>query len=276
MPGPTANNEAVVDHLAQVWVSLVGACEGVSPAQWELATDCPGWTVKDQLSHLIGVERLLLGDPSPPPPAVFPEYVTNAFGELNEAWVDARRATPGHQVLEEFIETTNRRSEALRSLPKTKFDEVGWSPIGQVPYREFMETRVIDSWAHEQDVRRALGRPGGRNGVGEATTLDRCERAMPFVVGKQVAPPDGTTVLFAVGGVLGRKAQVKVDQGRASPVPSERDEAPTVRLRMDQEAFWRLCFGRTTGPRVLATGEVQIEGDIALGHKVVESMAFMI
>ena len=73
---------------------------------------------------------------------------------------------------------------------------MGWSPVGEVPYREFMETRVLDTWAHEQDIRRALGRPGGRNGVGETVTLDRCEQTMPFVVGKRVAPPDGTSVLL--------------------------------------------------------------------------------
>ncbi len=245
-------------------------------AQWDLATDCPGWTVKDQLSHLIGIERLLLGDPPPPPLEVVPDHVTNAFGELNEAWVAARRAMPGNEVLEEFIETTNRRFDALRAMPKAKFDEVGWSPVGQVPYREFMETRVLDTWAHEQDVRRALGRPGGRNGAGEATTLDRCERSMPFVVGKRVAPPDGTTVLFAVVGVMGRKVNVQMDGGRASLAPFPPDEVPSVTLNMDQEAFWRLGFGRVEPARVLATGEVRIDGDIALGHQVVESMAFMI
>jgi uncharacterized protein (TIGR03083 family) len=183
---------------------------------------------------------------------------------------------PGEEVLDEFVEVTNRRFESLRAMPPAKFDEVGWSPVGEVPYREFMETRVLDSWAHEQDIRRALARPGGRNGAGEATTLDRCARAMPFVVGKRVAPPDGTSVLFVVVGVMGKKVGIQVDGGRASPVPLRATEEPTVTLTMDQEAFWRLGFGRVEPARVLATGEVQIEGDMALGHRVLESMAFMI
>ncbi len=275
MTGPSGNNEAVVDHMTEVWVSLVGACDKVGAAQWSLPTDCPGWTVKDQLSHLIGIERLLLGDPSPPPLDHIPDHVTNAFGELNEAWVAARRGVPGREVLDEFIATTNRRLESLRSMPASKFDEVGWSPVGEVPYREFMETRILDTWAHEQDIRRALGRPGGRNGVGEAMTLDRCERSMPFVVGKRVAPADGDSVLFAVIGVMGRKVCVRMDQGRAAPVPATVDE-PTVILGMDQETFWRLGFGRVEPARVVATGEVRIDGDIALGHRVLDAMAFMI
>jgi len=72
MPGPAANNpvpnkEPVIDRMTQVWVSLVGGCDRVSETQWATDTDCPGWTVKDNLSHLVGVERMLLGDPAPPP-----------------------------------------------------------------------------------------------------------------------------------------------------------------------------------------------------------------
>ena len=54
--------------MAQVWASLVdrlradrGRPSGTGPPT------VPGWTVKDQLSHLIGIERMLLGDPPPPP-----------------------------------------------------------------------------------------------------------------------------------------------------------------------------------------------------------------
>ncbi len=276
MSGPAANKEPVIDRLTQVWVSLVSGCDRVSEAQWAMATDCPGWTVKDQLSHLIGVERLLLGDPPPPPLSEFPDHVTNAFGEMNEAWVAARRSVAGFEVLSELVEVTNRRMEQLRTMPTERFDQVGWSPVGEVPYREFMETRVLDTWAHEQDIRRALGRPGGRNGVGEATVLDRCERAMPYVVGKRVAPPDGTSVLFAVTGVMGRQVHLEMHNGRAVPTPVPPDTEPSVSLSMDQESFWLLGLGRVHSSRVMATGQVTIEGDVAIGHRVLESMAFMI
>jgi uncharacterized protein (TIGR03083 family) len=276
MSGPAANKEPVIDRMTQVWVSLVGGCDRVSEAQWAMATDCPGWNVKDHLSHLVGVERLLLGDPPPPPLSEFPDHVTNAFGEMNEAWVAARRAVAGNEVLSELVEVTNRRMEQLRTMPTEQFDQVGWSPVGEVPYREFMETRVLDTWAHEQDIRRALGRPGGRNGVGEATVLDRCERAMPFVVGKRVAPPDGTSVLFAVTGVMGRQVHVEMHNGRAVPTWVPPDTEPSVSLSMDQESFWLLGLGRVQSSRVMATGQVTIEGDVAIGHRVLESMAFMI
>lgn len=274
-PAPS-NNEPVVGALAQVWASVNEVGEVIGPSQWDLATDCPGWTVRDQISHLVGIERMLLGDDPPPPLAAVPEHVQNPFGEINETWIEARRSTPGPEVLAEFVEVTSRRLDELRAMPTARFEQIGWSPVGEVPYRQFMETRVVDCWAHEQDVRRAVGRPGGRNGVGESITLDRCESVMPYVVGKKVGPPDDTSVLFAVVGVMGRQIYLRMVEGRAMSVAHAPESVPTATLQMDQEAFWRLGFGRVEPTRLLATGEVRIEGDVALGHRVLDSMAFMI
>ncbi len=109
--------------------------------------------------------------------------------------------------------------------------------------------------------------------MGESTVLDRCTRAMPFVVGKRVAPPDGTCVVFTVTGVLGRQVPVLVQDGRAVPADMPTG-SPAVVLTMDQETFWRLGLGRVHPARALSTGRARIEGDIALGHRVIESMPF--
>lgn len=275
MAGAAAGPEPVIDSLAETWTSMVDACAGLDEGQWALPTTCPGWSVRDQVSHLIGIEHTLLGDPVPPPVIPVPPYVKNPIGEMNEAWIEARRQTPGSEVLAEFVEVTDRRLAELRSFPPEKFEEIGWSPIGQVPYRDFMDTRLLDSWTHEQDVRRALDRPGGRNGAGEKHILQQCAGAMSFVVGKKVGPPDGTTVLFEVGGDLGRSVPVEVEGGRAYVRPELTSE-PTVILTMDQEAFWRLGFGRVSPAEVLGSGEARLSGDAALGQRVLESMNFMI
>jgi hypothetical protein len=45
---------------------------------------------------------------------------------------------------------------------------------------------------------------------------------------------------------------------------------------MDQEVFWMLGMGRSQPARVVSTGQVIIDGDMATGRAVLESMAFMI
>jgi uncharacterized protein (TIGR03083 family) len=275
MAGPAAAPEPVIDSLEEVWASIVNACGNLDEGQWALPTTCPGWSVRDQVSHLIGIEHTLLGDPVPPPVTQVPPYVKNPIGEMNEAWIEARRQTPGSEVLAEFVEVTGRRLAELRAFPPEKFEEIGWSPIGQVPYRDFMDTRLLDSWTHEQDVRHALDRPGGRNGAGETLVLDKCAGAMSFVVGKKVGPPDGTFVLFEVNGKLGRPVPVVVEGGRAY-VRAEVASAPTVTLVMDQEAFWRLGLGRVSAGDALSSGQAALSGDAALGRQVLESMNFMI
>jgi uncharacterized protein (TIGR03083 family) len=269
------NNEAVVDELDQVWASVAEAVAGLRDAEWELATDCPGWTVRDQVSHLIGIERLLLGDPAPPALTEVPAHVRNPMGATNEAWIDARRLVPGSEVLAEFLDTTNRRLVELRAKTTAEFDVVGWSPAGDAPYREFMETRVMDSWAHEQDIRRALGRAGGRNRSGERISLERCAKAMPYVVGKKAGAPDGAAVLFVVTGLMGMRLPVVVEGRRASVAP-EIPAAPTATVTMDQELFWRVGFGRVDPAALLDDGSVVVAGDAALGRSVVEAMPFMI
>lgn len=274
MTGPAPNREPVVGQLAEVWSSLREVCRGLRPPEWDLPTECPGWTVRDNLSHLVGIERMLLGEPAPDPLPAYPEHVQNPLGEINEAWVERGRGKPGTEVLLEFGDVADRRLRELRAVSVDHFDVVSHSLLGRMTYREFLRIRVIDSWVHEQDIRRAAGRPGGRNGAGESVVVEGCAANMARVVARMASPPDGTVVAFTVSGLLGRQLVVSVAGGRGTFVEPDGLD-PTTTLSMDQEAFWRLCFGRVEPVRLLGTGQVQVDGDVAVGHTVLESMAFV-
>jgi uncharacterized protein (TIGR03083 family) len=271
--GARATGDPVVEVLAEVWASFADACRDLAAEDWELETDCPGWTVRDQLSHIIGYERVLGGEAMLAAVEERPDHVRNDVGAVNEAMVELRRTRPGPEVLAEFEAVTAERLESLRRRPVAEFDVVGWSPVGEAPYRELLGTRVFDSWVHEQDVRRAVGRAGGRGGGGEAETLGRVERAMPYVVGKKVAPAEGSVVAFVVTGPLPRAFAVAIrdGRGRAEPV----GDAPAVHFTMMADDFWRLGCGRTTPGEVRRTGAVTIEGDQELAGRVLDAMNFM-
>ena len=60
--------------------------------QWKLPTDCPGWTVQDNLAHIIGIESVIIGLPEPKVdlPADLP-HVKNELGRSNEVWIESFR-----------------------------------------------------------------------------------------------------------------------------------------------------------------------------------------
>ena len=266
--------EPVVAVLAEVWESVAAAGVDLDAEAWDRPTDCPGWSVRDQYSHLIGIERSLMGDAAPVLDGPVPGHVRNPFAEMNEAWVAERRGRPGPEVLAEFRAVTARRLEGLRAASTEDFDRVGWSPVGDVPYREFMAVRVFDSWIHEQDIRRALDRPGGRGGAGEALSLDRVTSFLGYALGRKVAPPEGTTVLWVVRGPLPRTVGLEMREGRARPL-ADPPGSPTLRLDLPAEAFWRLGCGRLAPAEAEAVGGVRVTGDADLARRVLEAMNVM-
>ena len=54
--------EPLIASFEEVWGDIVEVCADLTDAQWEKPTDCPGWTVKDNVAHMIGTERMLLGE----------------------------------------------------------------------------------------------------------------------------------------------------------------------------------------------------------------------
>ncbi len=261
--------------LAETWEALAEVSSGLSGTEWALPTECPGWDVKDQLSHLIGIERAIMGEPVPEWSGPLGDHVKNDFAAANEPFVAVRRALPGPSVRAEFVEVTTTRLAQLDALTAQGWAAVGYSPMGEVPHAEFMRVRVFDSWVHEQDVRRALDRPGGDGNTASEISLDHVQRAMPFVVGKLAGCADGTAVRFDVAGPGhdARAFTIAVDGGRARPAGDE--VAPTVTLSLSNIDFMRLGCGRTTSALLQATGAVGVDGDGLAGASVLGAMNFM-
>jgi uncharacterized protein (TIGR03083 family) len=267
--------EPIIELLETEWAALAQLGAEFGPADWATPTELPGWTVQDCYSHVVGTERSLQGETPPSiDMAAFP-HLTAVSAAFTEPAVEARRHLSGAEVLAELEAATAERLVALRSLTPEQWDETGPTPIGTVPYREFMNVRTFDCWMHEQDVRRALDRPGHQDGPVAEHAIGRCTQALGFVVGKKAGAPDGATVEFDLHGPLARRIPVAVRDGRARVVDEPVDE-PTVRLTMDQETLWCLGGGRWDPEEALADGRVTITGDRALGEAVVRALNFMI
>jgi len=272
----TADRE-LVDRLDEVWTSIDGFCADLSEEEWKRPTEVPGWSVQDNLVHLTAIEAMLLGRPLPKADiSELPAHVKNDFGRANERWIESRRSWSGADCAVEFHAVARERIAQLRALDSTGFDADSWTPMGPGTVRTMLPFRIFDCWVHEQDMRRALGRPGDLDTPVAEFALDMMTGALGFIVGKKAGAPDGAVVVFALDGPRARELTVAVAGGRARLV----DEAPagtstTVTLRTDTETFARLLNGRLDPLDQLAAGAVVLDGDEGLGRRVLAEINFL-
>jgi uncharacterized protein (TIGR03083 family) len=267
-------SEESIALLSACWASIAELTASITPTEWDLATDCPGWTVRDNVSHLIAIERRLLGLPPDPALSEYPPHVKNDTGKFNEDAIELRRHRPGAEVRAEFNEITAQRARMLTAMSTEDFDRPGWSPIGEVPYRQFMTVRLFDCWAHEQDMRRALARPGHLTGPVVDAVMAWHRRSLGFVVGKKAGAPDNSVVAFSVTGPTAAHYIVEVHDRRAAVVDNA-SSPPTATLTLDTETFNALLCGRWTAHEARARHKLALDGDIALASSVADAMAYV-
>jgi uncharacterized protein (TIGR03083 family) len=256
--------------LREEFEAVTQLCRDFSAADWATPTCLPGWTVKDQLSHMAGTEHMLAGDPAPtvvPPEAA---HLKNDIGKSNEIWVEANRALPGHDVLSAFADVAQRRLQALDAMSQADFDEPSWTPAGpNETFGRFMRIRHFDCFTHEHDIRAALNRPGRDAPDHLQSCLDEVATAIGYIVGRKARLPQGTTVTIELTGPLEATYHVVVTE-RAAVVPAL-EGAPTTTIAMPVLLWLRLTAGRTSD----LTG-VEIDGDQDLGGQLANNLAFTI
>ncbi len=270
------DRDSVVAVLAAEWETIAELCTGLDAEEWAQPTDCPGWSVQDNLSHLIGTERMLLGDPVPEIDIGEVPHIRNEIGQINEMWIVERRPWASDRVLAEFRQVTKARLAALAAMTQADFDAESETPAGRDTYGRLMRIRVLDCWLHEQDIRGAVGRPGHIAGPVVEVVLDEFAFAVAFAVAKLGRAPDGSRVLIELSGPAARSWRVQVDNQRGRLVESfDGDAEPTITLRTDAHSYTRLVGGRLSAPEATSSGLVSLEGDLAAAQRILDNLAYM-
>jgi uncharacterized protein (TIGR03083 family) len=262
-----------IDKLELVWRSLSALGGTLDEHQWKLATDLTGWNVQDNLAHLIGTERTLQGLPAAVAPSQMGDHVKNPIGQFNEAEVEARRNHSGDEVLAEWNELVELRLATLRTADDDYFAKPMATPTGPGTMADFLHIRVLDCWIHEQDMRRAVGKPGHLTGPAAEHTVDRLLRTIPVVIGKRAATPEGGAVVVDITGEVTRHVVCEVTDGRAAVVATATAE-PLATITLDVEAFVVLATGRCHVAGI--ADRIGLAGDQALGQRVVDNLNMMI
>lgn len=267
------SDRELLGGYVDTWWSAVGdfiaVLEGLGPDEWSLPTDLPGWDVKAVASHTAHLESLLAGGPDETADIADAPHITGPMGQFTEIGVVTRRDREPARIIEEIRTTTARRHAELQAAPPQDstapapgiFGLIGWNQ------RTLLRNRPLDVWMHEQDIRRAVGRPGGLDSPAAQHTTDYLAEGFGFVVGKKVAPPTGTTAVLRITGSPAIAVQIG-DDGRGRPLAGV-PEDPTVALAMDSATFVVLAGGR----RAAEPGAVTITGDRELGERIVGLLA---
>ena len=267
------NDASRLAELVETWrqaiAEFVALARDLPEDQWGLSTDLDGWSVKDNVAHTAHLEAVLAGAPEETGPVDAAPHVKNLTGAYTEQGVAARRDRDMASLADEIEQSAAKRYAAIQadpptdgagSPPKTPGD-IGWST------EVLLSNRPLDVWMHEQDIRRAIGRPSTFDTPPARHAVATLGRSLGYVVGKRVAPPAGTTVQVDLTDAAQRWTVRMTDDGRATFVDPV--DSPTVRIRLSVEEFVVLAGGR----RPVEDASPQIEGDADLARAVLANLA---
>ncbi len=260
-------------RLVEIWWQAIDdfttSLETVPVEQWSTPTDLAGWDVHAIAAHTAHLEALLAGASHDEVDIGEPAHVTGPFGQFTEQGVVARRDRTADELITEIRTSATARRTALLDEPPEDgsapapglFGMIGWTT------ERLLRNRPLDVWMHEQDVRRAVGRPGNLDSPAAVHAADYLAESLGFVLVKRAGAGPGTTAALEIEGHTPYAVVVNAE-GRAEPT-TEIPEAPTVRLAMSRETFILLAGGR----RAVPPGGVEMAGDTELGSRIVAGLA---
>jgi len=145
--------DAICDDLAAEHRVLDDIVAAVPESAWDTPTPAEGWTVRDQISHLwFFDQRALLAMTDPDAFAADAAWLMDAGG--TEASVAPGREMAAADLLSAWRADRHRLLERSRQLdPSTRVKWYGPS----MGARSFITARLMETWAHGQDVVDALG-----------------------------------------------------------------------------------------------------------------------
>ncbi len=153
-PDPTTL-PGLLEDLQAEHADLEAMVGGLDEAGWDHPTPAPGWAVRDQVSHLAffddaATEAIV----DPGSFTVRAEAALAAQGDPMEEHLRRGRAMAGRDVLAWWRDARHRMLGAAGTLDGR--DRVPWfgPPMGAL---SFVSARLMETWAHGQDVADALG-----------------------------------------------------------------------------------------------------------------------
>jgi uncharacterized protein (TIGR03083 family) len=267
--------------LARERGGLMATLGRLGPGDWDRRTDCPGWRVRDLVSHLwstdLGVlSRLRDGHTPGLPGEPFPDRraFVAALDAHNQRWLEATRALSPRLLVEALRDSGAQVTTLYRMQELTAPGEVvRWAAPDPAPLWFSGARDLTERFVHQQQIRAAVGHPAFDDEDVLAAVVDSFAYAFPVGL-REVSATPGTVVVVEIHGPIARRwtfARTRAGWSRQDPAATR---SPDAALHTDADTFWRLLSGGLT-----ATTQVQrvrLEGSPSLFAALRDTRAVLV
>src|SRR5689334_2767020 len=140
----SAEMQSLLDAYDDALHAFHETASAVRDDQWSLPTDCPGWTVREQVAHVLALELQLGGAPVPPALESYPDHVRGASGEHMENGIAALADLTPDQLVQRLAAAIDEHLGQLRGLELEPDTTVTGTLGTDVPLARFLPIRVLD------------------------------------------------------------------------------------------------------------------------------------
>lgn len=266
----------VTDLFPEILEALLELLSGLSAAEWEKATVCAGWSVKDVALHLLGGEignlsRRRDGHTLGASMRSWKDLVS-AVNEWNRDWVRAARRISLRLLIDLMEFTGTQVNDYFSSLdPFALGGPVSWVGPEPAPVWLDIAREYTERWHHQQHIRDAVDQPGLKEPRYFAPVLAAFVQALPRAY-RGTGAADGTSVTLTVSGEAGGRWSL-LRERKTWRLYAGGIGNPGAEVIVGQEIAWRLFTGGLGQDE--AEEKMVFEGERELGLPVLKMVSII-
>jgi uncharacterized protein (TIGR03083 family) len=264
--------------IRQIDQYLIDLLASLDPADWELPTIAPEWSVRDVAAHLLdtALRKLSMGRDQCHVERVdirSHQDVIELVNRLNREGVTVYRRLSPPVLIALMQWACAQAAYYYESLDPFATAAIGVSWAGEMTSLVWFDVarELTERWHHQQQIRLSTNRPGIMLPPLYHPVLDTFLRGLPHAY-RDVAAPGGTALLVEVSGDCGGLWCLRRSNGDwlfASELPP----IITAHVSIPQAIAWRIF---TKGiDRASARAQLTIQGDVPLAEHILELIAIV-